>query len=165
MARGSAGKNSIGLGTRLPLAVRAAGPSLSLGSTTSAEAPETRTAWAQAVQCAERTSQSSMFSPRVLPVTVWQDRFRAPMRFEFAENGVDAAGAVDVLDVVIRGRRHLAEAGDAPRDGVDAGDVVRDAGLAGDGEGVEDGVGGAAHGDVEHRARCRRPRRWRCRAA
>ena len=60
--------------------MRAAGPSLSFGSTTMAEAPETRTDFAHAVQCSERTSQSSMFSPRVLPVTVRQAVFRTPMR-------------------------------------------------------------------------------------
>ncbi len=62
---------------------------------------------------------------------------------------MDAAGAVHVLDVVVGGGRDLAQARHAAGDVVNALDVVRDAGLAGDGEGVEDGVGGAAHGDIE----------------
>ncbi len=80
MPRGSPGKNSSGLGARLPLAVRAAGPSLSFGSSTSAEQPATREALAQAVHFSERTSHSSMFSPMVLPVTVLQVGVSAPMR-------------------------------------------------------------------------------------
>ena len=47
MPRGSPGKNSNGLGARLPLAVRAAGPSLSFGSSTSAEQPAMREVLAQ----------------------------------------------------------------------------------------------------------------------
>ena len=102
MASGSAGKNSIGLGARLPLAVRAAGPILSFGSTTIAEAPETRTDLAQAVHFSERMSHSSMFSPMVLPVTVLHVGVERAHALEFAEDGVDAAGAMHVLHVVIR---------------------------------------------------------------
>ena len=54
-----------------------------------------------------------------------------------------------VLHVVVRGGRHLAQAGHAARDVVNALDVVRDARLARDGQRVEDGIGGAAHSDVE----------------
>ena len=63
---------------------------------------------------------------------------------------MDAAGAVDVLDMIIRRGRHFADAGNAPGDFVNALDVVGDARLARDGERVQDGVGGTAHGDVEH---------------
>ena len=44
-------------------------------------APETRTALAHAVTLSERASQSSMFSPSVLPVTVLQPVLRTFMRF------------------------------------------------------------------------------------
>ena len=104
MARRSPGKKSSGFGARLPLAVRAPAPSLSLGSSTRAEQPETRAALAQAVHLAERTSHSSMFSPMVLPVTVLQAGVERAHALEFAEDRVDAAGAVDVLDVVVGGR-------------------------------------------------------------
>src|SRR5262245_50554982 len=81
IARGSAGKNIMGLGARFPLEVRAAGPSLSFGSRTRAELPETRAVLAQALHLSERRSHSSMFSPMVLPVTVLQESVSAPIRF------------------------------------------------------------------------------------
>ena len=69
---------------------------------------------------------------------------------ELAEQGGDAAGAVYVLDVVGRGvGGDLAQAGHAARDGVDVVEREVDAGLVGDGEDVQDGVGGAAHGHVQ----------------
>ena len=69
---------------------------------------------------------------------------------ELAEQGGDAAGAVDVLDVVGRGvGGHLAQAGNAARDRVDVVECEVDTGLGGDGEDVQDGVGGAAHGHVQ----------------
>ena len=61
---------------------------------------------------------------------------------ELAEEGGDAAGAVDVLDVVGRGvGGDLAQAGYAARDRVDVVEREVDAGLVGDGEDVQDGVG------------------------
>ena len=85
----------------------------------------------------------------VLPVTVLQVVFRMPGAFELAENGVDAAGALDILHMVVRGGRHFAQAGHAARNGVNARDVVRDARLARDGQRVENGVRGAPHGDIQ----------------
>jgi len=68
---------------------------------------------------------------------------------QLAQDGVDAAGAVDVLHVILRGRGHLAEAGDALGDLIDSAHVVLDARLPSDGESVEHGVGGAAHRHVQ----------------
>ncbi len=65
-----------------------------------------------------------------------------------AEDGVDAAGDVDVLDVVLVARRDLAQVRGGLADVVDAAQVVVDLGLLGQGQGVEDGVGAAAHGHV-----------------
>ncbi len=62
---------------------------------------------------------------------------------------MNAAGAMHVLHVIIGGRRYFAETRDAAADGVDAGDVIVDAGFARDGERMQDGVGGPAHGDVQ----------------
>ncbi len=69
---------------------------------------------------------------------------------EFAEDGVDAAGAMHVLDVVIRGGRDFAQARDTARNLVNPLDVVGQSGFARDGQRVEDRVRGAAHRDVQH---------------
>ncbi len=65
------------------------------------------------------------------------------------EDGGDAPGAVDVFHVVFAGGSNFADVGDALGDFVEVLDGEGDAGFDGDGEGVEDGVGGAAHGHVE----------------
>ena len=69
--------------------------------------------------------------------------------FQLAKNRVDAPGAVDVLQVVTCGGGNFAKAGDAPGNGVDAGDVILDARFARDGQRVENGIGGPAHGDIQ----------------
>ena len=70
---------------------------------------------------------------------------------DFVEDRADAAGRVHVLDVdLVRRRRDLADVRAAGGDRVDAVEVVLDARLAGDGQRVQDGVGRAAHGHVEH---------------
>ena len=69
---------------------------------------------------------------------------------ELAEDADDAAGAVDVLDVVeVRRGRDLGQVGDLAREAVDVGHGEVDLGLLGGGQQVQDGVGGAAHGDVQ----------------
>ena len=84
---------------------------------------------------------------------------------ELAEDGHDAAGAVDVfhMDIVL-GRRHLAEHRHLAARGVDVVHGEVDAAFIGGGKEMQDGVGRAAHGDVEAMAFSRRPR-WRWSAA
>ena len=113
-------------------------------------AGDARRSCAQAVHFSERTSHSSMFSPMRLAGDGLAVRVQRAHALEFAEDRVDAAGAMHVLHVVVRGRRHLAQARHAARDVVDALDVVGDARLARDGQRVQNGVGRAAHGDVQH---------------
>ena len=73
-----------------------------------------------------------------------------PGAVELAEDREDAAGAVDILDMVLLGRGgDLAEVGDAAREAVDVGHREVHAGLVGDAEEVEDRVGRTAHRDVE----------------
>jgi hypothetical protein len=72
------------------------------------------------------------------------------LAFQFAQNSVNAPGAMDVLNVIIRRGRHLADARNATGDFVDPLDVVGNASFAGNCERVQDGVGGTAHGYVQH---------------
>jgi len=66
------------------------------------------------------------------------------------EDGGDAPGAVDVLDVNrSRGRRDLAEVGHPLRQAVDLLQIDLDPRLVRDGQGMQDGVGRSAHGQVE----------------
>ena len=67
---------------------------------------------------------------------------------KLAQNGEDASGAVDVLDVVVRVGGDLAEHRDPARKAVDVLHREIDAGLVGHGQQVQDRVGRAAHGDV-----------------
>ena len=62
---------------------------------------------------------------------------------------MDAAGVVDVLDVILAAGGHLADVGRAAAERVDPLDVVLDARLVGDGQHVQHGVGAAAHRHVE----------------
>jgi hypothetical protein len=69
---------------------------------------------------------------------------------EFAEDAHDAAGAMDVLDVVFVGhRRHLAQAGHLTRNAVDVGHLEIDASLLRRSENVQHGVGRATHRHIE----------------
>ena len=68
---------------------------------------------------------------------------------QLPEDAVDPAGAVHVLHVVGRAGRHLAQAGDPARQPVDVRHGEVDPRLPGDGQQVQDRVGGAAHGDVQ----------------
>ena len=69
---------------------------------------------------------------------------------QFAEDGHDAAGAMHVLQMDVgRGRRDLAEVGNAAREAVDVRHGEGDLGLLRGGQEMQHGVGGAAHGDVE----------------
>ena len=69
---------------------------------------------------------------------------------EFAEDAHDAAGSVDVFDVVrVGGGRDLADGGGGPAESIDVGHREVDVRLAGGSENVQHGVGGAAHRDVE----------------
>ena len=69
---------------------------------------------------------------------------------QFAEDAENAAGAMDVFNMVLLGRRrHLAQAGHLARNTVDVRHAEIDAGFAGDGQQMQDRVGRAAHGDVE----------------
>ncbi len=77
---------------------------------------------------------------------------------QFAEQGGDAAGPVDVLDQIVAVRGDLAQARDRPGHGVDVGQAEVEFGLVGRGQQMEHGVGRAAHGDVQaHRVLERRP--------
>ena len=67
-----------------------------------------------------------------------------------AHDAGDAAGAIEVLDVMTAdGRAQAAEVGRGSTEGVEAGELDGDAGFVGDGEEVEDRVGGAAEGHVD----------------
>ena len=68
---------------------------------------------------------------------------------QFAQNGEDAACAVDVLYVILRVGSHLAEHRNPTRKAVDVLHREIHAGFAGHGQQVEHRVGRAAHGDVE----------------
>ena len=69
---------------------------------------------------------------------------------ELAEDGHDAAGTMDILDMVFLGiGRHLAKLRYLPRQPIDIGHVEVDLGLLSGGQQVQDGVGGAAHGDIQ----------------
>ena len=69
---------------------------------------------------------------------------------EFAQNSHDPAGAMDVLDMHVRHRRgDLAQTRHASRQPVDVGHGEVDLALVRGGEQMQDGVGRAAHGDVE----------------
>jgi hypothetical protein len=69
---------------------------------------------------------------------------------QLAQDGHDAAGAVHVFDVVLVGvGRHLAQLRHRARQAVDVGHGEVDLGLLRNGQHVQDGVGGAAHGDVQ----------------
>ena len=69
---------------------------------------------------------------------------------ELAEDGHDAAGAVDVFHVHVRlGRRDLAQHRHLARQRVDVVLIEVDLALMGGGQDVQHGVGRAAHGDVE----------------
>ena len=69
---------------------------------------------------------------------------------EFAQNSHHPAGAMNVLDMHIRhGRGDLAQTRHAARQPVDVGHGEVDLALVRGGEQVQDGVGRAAHGDVE----------------
>ena len=68
---------------------------------------------------------------------------------DFIEDGADAAGGVDIFDMPAAGGRDLADVGALGTDGVDPVQIVFDAGLVGDGQGVQDGIGRAAHGHIE----------------
>lgn len=69
---------------------------------------------------------------------------------QFAEDGEDAAGAMHVFHVVLLDvRRHLAQLRHLARQAVDVAQVERHLGLLGGGQQVQDGIGRAAHGDVQ----------------
>ena len=69
---------------------------------------------------------------------------------QLAQDAVDAACAVHVFDVVLVGvGRHLAQLGHIARDAVNVGHGEVDLGFLRNGQDVQDGVGGAAHGDVQ----------------
>src|SRR5690606_24696678 len=69
---------------------------------------------------------------------------------QFTEDGEDAAGAVHVFHVVLLDvRRHLAQLRYFARQPVDVAQVEGQLGLLGGGQQVQDGVGRAAHGDVQ----------------
>ncbi|MPM91365.1 hypothetical protein SDC9_138493 [bioreactor metagenome] len=69
---------------------------------------------------------------------------------QLAQDGHDAAGAVYVFDVVLgRVGRHLAQLGHDAREAVDVGHGEVDTRFLGDGQQVQDGIGGAAHGDIQ----------------
>ena len=69
---------------------------------------------------------------------------------ELAQDGYDAAGAMHVLDVVlVGGGRDLAQLRHDARQAVDVLHREVDPGFLRDGEQVQDGVGRAAHRDVE----------------
>ncbi|KPM85641.1 hypothetical protein AOR10_24200, partial [Vibrio alginolyticus] len=69
---------------------------------------------------------------------------------QLAENGHDPAGAVHILDMVLLGvGGHLAQLRHLTREAVDIGHGEIDLGLLGGGQQVQDGVGGAAHGDIQ----------------
>ena len=69
---------------------------------------------------------------------------------EFAEDGHHAAGAVDVLDMILlRVRGHLAEAGRLTREGVDVVHRKVHFRLVSDGQEVKHRVGRSAHSDVQ----------------
>ena len=65
------------------------------------------------------------------------------------DDGTDAAGTVDVFDMVVRRGGDLADVGALLRDGIDALEVVVDARLLRDRQCVQHGVGAAAHGHVD----------------
>ena len=67
-----------------------------------------------------------------------------------AEDGENAASAVHVFHVVLLDvRRHFAQLRHMARQAVDVFEVEVDLGLLGRGQQVQDGVGRAAHGDVQ----------------
>jgi hypothetical protein len=69
---------------------------------------------------------------------------------QLTQDGHDAAGAVHVLNVVLVGvGRDLAQLRHDARQAVDVGHGEVDAGFLRNGQQVQDGVGGAAHGDVQ----------------
>ena len=72
-----------------------------------------------------------------------------PAALDAAENGMDAAGVVHVLDVIAAARRDATDVGRLPAELVDPLDVVGDARLARDGQHVQHRVRAAAHGHVE----------------
>ena len=86
---------------------------------------------------------------------------------QFAQNAHHPAGAMDVLDMHIRhGRGDLAQARHPSRQPVDVGHGEVDLALVRGGQQVQDGVGRAAHGDVERhrvleRLECGDPARQR----
>ncbi len=61
--------------------------------------------------------------------------------FEFAEDAQDAAGAVDVLDMVMRAGSDFANAWDPARNGIDILHAEGDPRLMGDGQNVQHGIG------------------------
>ena len=85
---------------------------------------------------------------------------------ELAEDGHDAAGAVDVFHVHVGlGRRHLAQHGHAPRQPVDVVHGEIDLAFMRGGQNVQHGVGRAAHRDIERHGVLEGARRRRCCAA
>ncbi|MCY1525293.1 hypothetical protein D9M68_602680 [compost metagenome] len=69
---------------------------------------------------------------------------------QLAEDAEDAAGAVHVFHVVLLDvRRHLAQLRHLARQAIDVAQVEGDLRLLGGGQQVQDGVGRAAHGDVQ----------------
>ena len=69
---------------------------------------------------------------------------------QLTQDGHDAACAVHVFNVVLlRIGRHLAQLGHHARETVDVGHREVNLGLFGNRQQVQDGVGGAAHGDIQ----------------
>lgn len=69
---------------------------------------------------------------------------------QFPENGHDAAGAVDILDVIILcAGSHLAEMWDLSRQPVDVGHGEGDPALVGGRQQVENRIRRSSHGDIE----------------
>ena len=83
---------------------------------------------------------------------------------QFAQDGENASGPVDVLYVVMRVGRYLADDGDAARQAVDVAHREVHARLLSDGQQVQHRVRRAAHGDVHrHGVQKGRPRGDRAR--
>ena len=85
---------------------------------------------------AERT-----FSAKVFPVTVRQVAVEESGFEEVAEEGGGAAEAVEIDHGALAARGEIAEDGGFAEDFLDIGEGEIDAGLAGEGEEVEDAVG------------------------